>query len=84
MNIRVSEQINHSLARSMCRGSWPDFHQVGVLQFCFYERIDQDTSIVLHDVHSVDIRVVQIAAEFLHLMNGIFFEERDDLGEVAF
>lgn len=84
MHIRVSEQIDHSLTGSMCRRSWTDFNQVGILQLCFYEGIDQDTGIVLHDMHGVDVWIVQITAEFLHFMNGVLFEERDDLGEVTF
>lgn len=84
MHVRIGEQIDHPLARSMCRRSWTNFDQVGVLQLSFYEGIDQDTGIVLHDMHGVDIWIVQITAEFLHFMDGVFFDERDDLGEVAF
>lgn len=84
MHVRIGEQVDHPLARSVCRRSWTDFDQVGVLQLCFYEGIDQDTGIVLHDMHSVDIRIVQITAELLHFMDGVFFDEGDNLGEIAF
>lgn len=84
MHIRISEQVDHSFTRSMCRRSWTDFDYIRVLQLRFYEGVDQDTGIVLHDMHSVDIWIVQVTAEFLHFMYGIFFEERNYLGEITF
>lgn len=84
MHVWICKQIDHSLAGSVCGRSWTDFDQVRILQLRFYERIDQDPSIVLHDMHGVNIWIVQITTEFLHFMDGVFFEERDDLGEVAF